>query len=88
MNAWGGWELFQTLLTTLREIADRHTQNTDIETVSIANVATRWVLDQPAVGAVIVGAFSFFAPIHFNPIVSIIVGRIVDPTVLKDRWAA
>lgn len=57
LNAWGGWELFQTLLATLRRIADRHTQNPNFESVSIANVATRWVLDQPAVGAVIVGAF-------------------------------
>ena len=34
-------------------VADRHTIGGT--TVSIANVATRWVLDQPAVGAVIVG---------------------------------
>ena len=53
LNAWGGWELFQELLAVLRMIADRH--SVDGDTVSIANVATRWILDQPAVGAVIVG---------------------------------
>ncbi|KAF8310660.1 Aldo/keto reductase, partial [Clavulina sp. PMI_390] len=54
LNAWGGWDLFQELLTVLRTIADRH--STDDDHFSISNVATRWVLDQPAVGAVIVGA--------------------------------
>ncbi|KAF8315289.1 NADP-dependent oxidoreductase domain-containing protein [Cantharellus anzutake] len=50
INGWGTWDLFQTLLTSLRTIADRHGG------LSIANVATRWVLDHPFVGAVIVGA--------------------------------
>ncbi|KAJ7511030.1 NADP-dependent oxidoreductase domain-containing protein [Mycena galericulata] len=49
-KAWGTWALFQDLLRVLREIGDRH------EGLSVSNVATRWVLDQPAVGAVIVGA--------------------------------
>lgn len=44
----GGWDAFQQRLAALRAIADRHG-------VGIANVAQRWVLDQPAVGAVIVG---------------------------------
>ncbi len=44
----GGWEQFQRRLGTLRTIAARHG-------VHVANVAQRWVLDQPAVGAVIVG---------------------------------
>jgi aryl-alcohol dehydrogenase-like predicted oxidoreductase len=44
----GGWRPFQQLLTVLRDVALRHR-------VGIANVAQRWVLDQPAVGAVIVG---------------------------------
>jgi len=48
LKAWGDWDLFQTLLRTLRTIADRHA-------VSIANVATRWVLDYAFVGAVIIG---------------------------------
>ncbi|KAJ3091549.1 hypothetical protein HK102_000146 [Quaeritorhiza haematococci] len=47
--AWGGWGLFQDLLKTLRGIADRHN-------VSIANVATRYILEKPYVGGVIVGA--------------------------------
>ena len=45
---WGGWRLFQELLTVLDKIAIKHS-------VSISNVAIRWVLDQPAVGGVIVG---------------------------------
>ncbi|KAF5378558.1 hypothetical protein D9615_007030 [Tricholomella constricta] len=50
VKAWGTWSLFQSLLLTLRAIGDRHGG------LSIANIATRWVLDHPAVGAVIVGA--------------------------------
>lgn len=46
---WGTWSLFQTLLSTLHQIAQKHH-------VSVSNVATRWVLDFPYVGAVIVGA--------------------------------
>ncbi len=49
IDAWGGWELFQTLLETLQQIADKHG-------VSIANVAVRAILDRPAVAGVIVGA--------------------------------
>jgi aryl-alcohol dehydrogenase-like predicted oxidoreductase len=49
IDAWGGWDLFQRLLRTLREIADKHN-------VSIANVAVRAILDKPSVGGVIVGA--------------------------------
>jgi aryl-alcohol dehydrogenase-like predicted oxidoreductase len=45
----GGWEVFQTILRAVASVAKKHG-------VSIANVATRWVLDQPAVAAVIVGA--------------------------------
>jgi diketogulonate reductase-like aldo/keto reductase/enamine deaminase RidA (YjgF/YER057c/UK114 family) len=45
----GGWEALQTLLRALKSIAEKHG-------VSVANVATRWVLEQPAVAAVIVGA--------------------------------
>lgn len=49
IEAMGGWDTFQRLLGVVAEIARRHG-------VSISNVATRWVLQQPAVGAVIVGA--------------------------------
>jgi aryl-alcohol dehydrogenase-like predicted oxidoreductase/enamine deaminase RidA (YjgF/YER057c/UK114 family) len=45
----GGWSVLQTLLAALAEIAKKHG-------VSVANVATRWVLEQQAVGAIIVGA--------------------------------
>lgn len=45
---WGTWHEFQSLLRTLFNIAGKHN-------ASLANVATRWVLQQKAVGAVIVG---------------------------------
>ena len=45
----GGWSALQSILAALHEIARKHG-------VSVANVATRWVLEQPAVAAVIVGA--------------------------------
>ncbi|KAJ5087269.1 hypothetical protein N7456_010885 [Penicillium angulare] len=48
INSWGGWGLFQELLKTLHSISQKHG-------VSLSNVATRWVLDFPYVGAVIVG---------------------------------
>ncbi len=44
----GGWPALQGLLAALQEVAQKHT-------VSIANLAVRWTLDQPRVGAVIVG---------------------------------
>ena len=49
IDAWGGWELFQELLATLKEIGGRHN-------ASVANVATRYILDKPAVAGVIIGA--------------------------------
>ena len=49
----GGWAALQQLLRVLRDVADAHV--IDGTPVSIANVATRWVLEQPAVAAVIVG---------------------------------
>ncbi len=45
----GGWDKFQNLLRAVKRMADRHG-------VSMANVATRYILDRPAVGAVIIGA--------------------------------
>lgn len=49
IRAWGDWTLFQELLRTLKTVAAKYS-------VDISNVATRWVLDFPYVGAVIVGA--------------------------------
>jgi aryl-alcohol dehydrogenase-like predicted oxidoreductase len=49
IDLWGGWPLFQELLAAAKRIADRHG-------ASIANVATRCVLDRPAVAGVIIGA--------------------------------
>jgi len=48
IDAWGGWNLFQELLVVLDTIAKKHS-------VSIANVATRYILDKPAVAGVIIG---------------------------------
>jgi aryl-alcohol dehydrogenase-like predicted oxidoreductase/enamine deaminase RidA (YjgF/YER057c/UK114 family) len=45
----GGWGAFQIVLSAARKIAVKHG-------VSISNVATRWVLDHPAVAAAIIGA--------------------------------
>lgn len=49
IDDFGGWDLFQALLQTLRRIADRH--QTDI-----ATVASAAMLGRPGVAAVIVGA--------------------------------
>jgi aryl-alcohol dehydrogenase-like predicted oxidoreductase len=49
VDAIGGWGVLQTILAAVSRVASRHG-------VSIANVATRWVLEQPAVAGVIVGA--------------------------------
>ncbi|KZM26592.1 uncharacterized protein EKO05_0005369 [Ascochyta rabiei] len=49
IQTWGDWDLFQILLQILKAIANKHN-------VCISNVATRWVLDFPYVGAVIIGA--------------------------------
>jgi aryl-alcohol dehydrogenase-like predicted oxidoreductase len=49
VDNWGGWKLFQELLTVLQQIGNKHN-------VSIANVAVRYILDKPAVAGVILGA--------------------------------
>ena len=49
IDTWGGWKLFQELLSTLHQIAEKHS-------VSIANIATHYILDRPAVAGVIIGA--------------------------------
>ncbi|NKN39304.1 aldo/keto reductase [Agrobacterium sp. a22-2] len=49
IDDFGGWSLFQTLLRTLRTVADRHG-------CDIATIASAWVLNQPQVAAVIIGA--------------------------------
>jgi aryl-alcohol dehydrogenase-like predicted oxidoreductase/enamine deaminase RidA (YjgF/YER057c/UK114 family) len=45
----GGWKALQDLLGILHQVAKRHN-------ASMANVACRYILDQPAVGGIIVGA--------------------------------
>jgi diketogulonate reductase-like aldo/keto reductase/enamine deaminase RidA (YjgF/YER057c/UK114 family) len=49
IDAAGGWAYFQDILAAAADIARKHS-------VSIANVATSWVLDQSSVAGVIVGA--------------------------------
>jgi aryl-alcohol dehydrogenase-like predicted oxidoreductase len=49
IDGWGGWQLFQELLSVLKTIADKHS-------VSIPNVAVRYILDKPTVAGAIVGA--------------------------------
>jgi aryl-alcohol dehydrogenase-like predicted oxidoreductase len=49
IDAWGGWTQFQDLLSTIKQIADKHN-------VSMANVGVRYVLDRPMVAGVIIGA--------------------------------
>ena len=47
--AWGGWELFQELLSVLSKISKKHDSN-------ISNVAAKFILDKPAVAGIIIGA--------------------------------
>jgi aryl-alcohol dehydrogenase-like predicted oxidoreductase/enamine deaminase RidA (YjgF/YER057c/UK114 family) len=49
IHAVGGWNALQTVLTAAQTVARKHQ-------VSVSNVATRWVLEQKAVAAIIVGA--------------------------------
>ena len=49
INDFGGWELFQELLTVLQGIANKYK-------LSIANVACRYMLDQEQVGTINIGA--------------------------------
>lgn len=62
VKAWGTWDLFQALLLTLRAIGDRHGR-------SIANIAVRWVLDHPFVGAVLVGKCFILFPYYCSPLI-------------------
>jgi len=49
IDEWGGWSLFQELLSVLDSIAKKHK-------CSIANIATRFILDKPQVAGVIIGS--------------------------------
>ncbi|MGA7409638.1 MAG: aldo/keto reductase [Bryobacteraceae bacterium] len=49
IHAVGGWNALQNVLKTAQAIGHKHG-------VSLSNVATRWVLEQSAVAAIIVGA--------------------------------
>jgi aryl-alcohol dehydrogenase-like predicted oxidoreductase/enamine deaminase RidA (YjgF/YER057c/UK114 family) len=49
IRAAGGWEAYQGVLNTAARVAARHQ-------TSIANIASRYILDQPGVAAVIIGA--------------------------------
>lgn len=63
IEEFGGWGLFQKLLQTLREVADRYgsvstPDNKAKLEVSIAMVAISYVLKQEQVSSVIIGAHS------------------------------
>jgi aryl-alcohol dehydrogenase-like predicted oxidoreductase len=49
IDEFGGWDRFQQMLSTLEGVAARHG-------TSIGTAAVRWVLDEPGVAGVIVGA--------------------------------
>ena len=49
IDAAGGWEPYQNLLQTVKGIAEKHG-------VSMANISSRYILENPAVAAVIIGA--------------------------------
>ncbi len=49
IDAAGGWGPYQNLLKAVKSVADKHK-------VSVANVSSRYILENPVVGAVIVGA--------------------------------
>jgi aryl-alcohol dehydrogenase-like predicted oxidoreductase/enamine deaminase RidA (YjgF/YER057c/UK114 family) len=49
IDAAGGWAPYQNLLETVKKVADKHE-------VSLANISSRFMLENPAVAAVIVGA--------------------------------
>ena len=49
ITRWGGWDLFQELLRVLHQISQKHN-------CSIANIATSYILNKPAVAGVIIGA--------------------------------
>ena len=49
IDEFGGWDLFQQLLTVLKQIADKHS-------VGLSAIASRAMLDKPDVAAVIIGA--------------------------------
>jgi len=48
VDGWGSWDLFQELLEVCHKIGSKYN-------VSIANVATKYILDKPCVAGVIVG---------------------------------
>jgi hypothetical protein len=54
VDGWGGWKLFQELLSILNRIAQKYN--------GIANVATRYILDKSAVAAaVIIGVIPYIS---------------------------
>ena len=49
IDAAGGWDIYQHLLKTVKQVADKHN-------VSIANISSRYILENPAVASIIIGA--------------------------------
>lgn len=52
VDAWGGWNLFQGLLRTMKSIATKHG-------VSIPTVAVRYVLDQVSHSSLVLTSHEF-----------------------------
>lgn len=48
IDAWGSWQLYQELLSNMSEIAQAHN-------CTIANVASRYILNKPEVAGIIIG---------------------------------
>ncbi|RIA09256.1 aryl-alcohol dehydrogenase-like predicted oxidoreductase [Flavobacteriaceae bacterium MAR_2010_72] len=49
IDAAGGWEVYQHLLNEVKQVADKHQ-------VSIANISSRFILENPEVASIIIGA--------------------------------
>jgi aryl-alcohol dehydrogenase-like predicted oxidoreductase len=64
LNEFGGWGPLQELLQVLHSIAEKHSSSSSSSSsndgssssISIADVAQKWVLDKPTVAGVIIGA--------------------------------
>jgi aryl-alcohol dehydrogenase-like predicted oxidoreductase len=59
IDAWGGWNLFQELLSTLKSIAQKYN-------VGITNVATLYILDKAVVAGVIICARLGISQVRYN----------------------
>jgi len=80
LGAVGDWAWFQRLLRTLAGIGQKHGGT------SIANVASRWVLQRPAVGAIILGAHYYLLHVHLLAFQTIKVATKATAACKSRRW--